>query len=107
MQQDIAERHQNLDMLHVNVIKLQKQVEQTDRQDNDWLHAIAQFEQMKSRYNQQVQEYNVQVQQSQSRADQFNQQVDRFNGKVKAYNEIAHEKRSFLAELDSRPESKN
>jgi DNA repair exonuclease SbcCD ATPase subunit len=107
MQQDLAERRQHLDMLHANVIQLRKQVEQTDRQDDDWLNAIAQFEQMKSRYNQQVQEYNVQVQQSQSRADQFNQQVEQFNGKVKAYNEIAHEKRSFLAELDSRPESKN
>jgi hypothetical protein len=107
MQQNLADQRQNLDMLHANVIQLREQAEQTDRQDSNWLNAIAQFEQMKSRYNQQVQEYNVQIQQSQNQADQFNRQVDRYNQKVKAYNEIAHEQRSLLAELDSRPKSKN
>jgi uncharacterized phage infection (PIP) family protein YhgE len=107
MQQNLADRRQNLDTLYANVIQLREQSEQIDRQDSNWLNAIAQFEEMKSRYNQQVQEYNVQIQQSQNQADQFNRQVDHFNRKVKAYNEIAHEKRSFLAELDSRPKSNN
>jgi DNA repair exonuclease SbcCD ATPase subunit len=107
LKQNLADNRQNLDKLHADLIQSKTQAEQTDRQDNNWPNAIAQFEQMKSRHNQQVREYNVQVQQFQDQVDQFNRQVNHYNQKIKAYNEITHEKRSLLAEIDSTPQTKN
>jgi uncharacterized coiled-coil DUF342 family protein len=106
MRQSLDDRRQNLDTLHANLLQFQAQAGQTNPQDGSLSAAIEQFEQMKSNHNQQVREYNEQLQQFQDRVDRFNQQVADYKQKIKAYNDVNHEERSLLSELDSNLDAK-
>jgi hypothetical protein len=106
MRQNLDDRRQNLDTLHANLLQFQTQAEQTNRQDSNLPALIEQFEQMKSNHNQQVREYNAQLQEFQDRVDRFNQQVTDYKQKIRAYNDINHEERSLLSELDSNLDAK-
>lgn len=106
MRQNLDDRRQTLDTLYANLRQVQAQAEQTNPQDGSLPALIDQFEQLKANHNQQVREYNAQLEDFQNRVNRFNQQVMDYKQKVKAYNDVNHEERALLSELDASPEMK-
>jgi hypothetical protein len=106
MRLNLDDRRQTLDTLYANLRQVQARAEQTSPQDGSLPALIDQFEQLKVNHNQQVREYNAQLEDFQNRVDRFNQQVTDYKQKIKAYNDVNHEERALLSELDASPEMK-